>query len=109
MLEKSKLPNQLMLYLEQKSLFNKRSVLSNLSQLELTDFPTLNLTELREITLGVYQLCQAPNYSREHVSEEGDYIFSAVSDETGLLKVKIQSRHTQSTLHTVSVISEPHG
>ena len=103
MLEKSKLPNQLMLYLEQNSLFNKRSVLSNLSQLELTDFPTINLTELREITLGVYQLCQAPNYSREHVSEEGDYIFSAVSDETGLLKVKIQSRHTQSTLHTVWV------
>ena len=101
MLQKSKLPNQLLLYLEQKSLLNKRSVLSNLSQLELTDFPTLNLTELREITLGVYQLSQAPNYSREHVNEEGDYIFSAVNDETGLLKVKIQSRHTQATLHTV--------
>ena len=60
MLEKSKFPNQLMLYVEQKSLFNKRSVLSNLSQLELTDFPMLDLTELREITLDVYQLCQAP-------------------------------------------------
>ena len=103
MLERSKLPNQLMLYLEQKSLFNKRSVLSNLCQLELNDFPMLNLTELREITLGVYQLCQAPNYSREHISQEGDYIFSAVNDEPGLLKVKIQSRHTQSTLHTVWV------
>ena len=103
MLEKSKLQNQLMLNLEQKSLFNKRSVLSDLSQLELTDFPMLNLTELREITLGSYQLRRAPNYLREHVSEEGDYTLPDVRDETGLLKVKNQSRHTQSTLHMVWV------
>ena len=103
MLEKAKLPNQLLIYLERKCLLNKWSVFTDHCQFELDDFPTLNITELREITLGVYQLKQAPNYSREHVSEEGDYTFAAVRDEPCLVRVKIQSRHTQATLHTVWV------
>ena len=51
MLERSKLPNQLMSYLEQKSIFNKRSVLSNLCHLELKYFPTFNLTDCVRLLL----------------------------------------------------------
>ena len=102
-LEKAKLPNQLLIYLEGKCLLNKRSVFTDLCQFELDDFPTLNITSLTEITLGVYQLKQAQNYSREHVSEEGDYTFAAVRDEPYLLRVKIQSRHTQAPLRTIWV------
>ena len=103
MLEKAKPPNQLLIYLEGKCSLTKRSVFTDLCQFELDDFPTLNITELRKITLGVNQLKQAPNYSREHVSEEGDYTFAAVRDEPCLLRVKLLSRHTQAILHKVWV------
>ncbi|KAK3097763.1 hypothetical protein FSP39_012967 [Pinctada imbricata] len=58
------------------------------------EFPTYTEDEIRELTLGVYQVKMAKCYSQEHVSEDGvyDILIDNVNDD--LLSAKIQSRHT---------------
>ena len=103
MLQKSKERNKLLSYLENKKLLQKRTCYAPIGAADeiLADFPIISLDELREITMGVYQLKLAPNYSREHQSEEGDYELLVHKENATLLKVKIQSRHTNSCQHSV--------
>ncbi|KAK3092574.1 hypothetical protein FSP39_004542 [Pinctada imbricata] len=58
------------------------------------EFPTYTEDEIRELTLGVYQVKMAKCDSQEHVSEDGvyDILIDNVNDD--LLSAKIQSRHT---------------
>lgn len=62
----------------------------------LEDFPKLSDSQLRDLTLGVYQLKQAKSYTQEHVSSEGNYEFTVHKEEPGLIRVRIQSRHSSS-------------
>ena len=103
MLQKSKEGNKLLSYLENNKLLQKRTCYAPIGAADeiLADFPIISLDELREITMGVYQLKLAPNYSREHQSEEGDYELLVHKENATLLKVKIQSRHTNSCQHSV--------
>jgi hypothetical protein len=56
--------NELKIYLEQNNLITKRSInYSPIESTDLTDFPELSLDELREITMGVYQM------NRPHVTQ----------------------------------------
>ena len=65
--------NELKIYLEQNNLITKRSNYSPIESTYLTDFPELSLDELREITIDVYQMKQAPCYTNEHLTEDGLY------------------------------------
>ncbi|KAK3096289.1 hypothetical protein FSP39_025378 [Pinctada imbricata] len=58
------------------------------------EFPTYTEDEIRELTLGVYQVKMAKCYSQEHVSEDGVYDISIDNVNDDLLSAKIQSRHT---------------
>jgi hypothetical protein len=60
------------------------------------EFPRLSIDQLRELTLGVYQLKQARSYTQEHFSQDGSYELLLHKQCEGVLRVKIQSRHTQS-------------
>ena len=57
-------------------------------------FPCLDEEDLRNITLGVYQLKLAKSYSEEHLNPEGEYQVFVSGIKEGLLMGKIQSRHT---------------
>lgn len=62
----------------------------------LQDFPIFNEEELRNFTLGVYQLKLAKSYTAEHITDDGNYQIMVNGDLDGLLRVRLQSRHTSS-------------
>ncbi|XP_062622155.1 uncharacterized protein LOC134283681 [Saccostrea cucullata] len=57
------------------------------------DFPCYEETELRQLTLGVYQLRMAHSYAKEHIDEDGGFEICISDDIPGLVSAKIQSRH----------------
>ena len=57
------------------------------------DFPRYNETEIRELTLGVYQLRMARSYTYEHIDVDGKFEILVNDDIPKLLSSKIQSRH----------------
>ena len=67
MLLKSKEGNKLLSYLEKNKPLQKRTCHVPIGAADeiLADFRAISLDNLREITMGVYQLKLAPNYSRE--------------------------------------------
>lgn len=102
MLQKSKEPNWRLQYLQENELLNKRTVQTELKDGDriLHNFPKLPLDDLRNITLGVYQLKQAASYTKEHFTDCGLYELFVHKEQSNLLKVKMQSRHVRSTIHT---------
>ena len=57
------------------------------------EFPVLSKAELQMLTFGTYQLKQAKSYTREHLSNDGDYNINIHNQAPGLLRIRIQSRH----------------
>ena len=56
--------------------------------------PQLTESELRDKTMWVYQLKQTDSYTEKHISDNGQYKIMVHKEEAGILKAKIQSRHT---------------
>lgn len=67
------------------------------SECDLENFPKLDDQELRNITCGVYQMKLALSYIQEYTDQESDILVHR--EDTNLLKIKIQSRHTSSNKH----------
>lgn len=57
------------------------------------DFLKLNEDDLRNLTLGVYQLKLAKCYQNEHQNDNGQYNILINKQDNQLLMAKIQSRH----------------
>ena len=57
------------------------------------DFPQYTEEDIRELTLGVYQLKLAKSYTQEHLNENGEYDIFVSDEDPSLLCAKIQSRH----------------
>ena len=53
----------------------------------------LSPQQLSDLTFGTYQLKQANSYTREHLSEDGEYSIDIHIQAPGLLRSRIQSRH----------------
>ncbi|CAG2250822.1 PRKDC [Mytilus edulis] len=66
-------------------------------------FPRLSEEDIRNITVGVYQLKLAPCYTREHLDDDGNYEVFTCDHEENLLCAKIQSRHISSKRYRVWV------
>lgn len=64
------------------------------------------MESLRDITLGVYQVKQAPSYSKEHLCD-GSYNIMIHKENQNIVKVKIQSRHVRSVTHTLWIEFDP--
>ena len=58
------------------------------------DFPRLSEDEIRQLTIGVYQLKLAKSYTHEHLDMDGSYSILVNDDIPGIVSAKIQSRHT---------------
>jgi hypothetical protein len=68
------------------------------------DFPRLTLDEIRELTYGPYQIRMAHWYTRQHMSEHGNYEIWVHREAPNLVRAKIHARfaHTD-TPHNVWV------
>lgn len=60
------------------------------------EFPRLSKEDIRNLTVGVYQLKLAPSYTREHLDSDGSFDVLICNHEPDLLCAKIQSRHVSS-------------
>ncbi|XP_069109614.1 uncharacterized protein [Argopecten irradians] len=73
----------------------------------VVEFPTLSEEELRHITIGVYQLKLARFYASEHLSEDGDFNIMVNDEEDGMLRARIQSRHTSARSYLLWIEYNP--
>ncbi|OXA43249.1 hypothetical protein Fcan01_22199 [Folsomia candida] len=73
----------------------------------LTDFPQLNMDDLRDITLGTYQLKLSPSYTAEHVEEDGKYMIFYNIQDRGILQVRLQSRHSNAKEYKLFIRYDP--
>ena len=104
MLSLAKKPNSLEIRVEKENLNQKKTVWKNLDASDAADdFPKLSETDVRNLTLGVYQLKQARSYTSEHLDAKGDYYVSVSTLLNGLLRAHIQSRHVTSKKYFVYV------
>ena len=55
------------------------------------------------MTMGVYQLKQAPNYVCQHKGDNNSYDLFVCKVKPCLLKVKIQSRHSKQTYYNLFI------
>ncbi|CAG7726745.1 unnamed protein product, partial [Allacma fusca] len=96
--------NILMEYLQTKDLLNPRirRVWRDMADEELEDFPRMTEDELHDLTLSVFQLKLAPSYTAAQ-----DYVFQVYKEESDLLRVKMNSRHSLSTFYYVFLRFRP--
>ena len=89
----------------------RNTIWSDLKEHELADFPKLAFEDLKTLTLGTYQIRQLMKYSKEHMSETGEYKFQINKNHCiqGLVRAKIQSRHIGTKCYTVYIEYEPNG
>ena len=83
--------NELQQYVVERGLERKLKVWKSVDSCEI-GFPQLSEDRLRELTFGVYQLKMASSYIQEHLG--GTYQIHVHRDDTSLLTVRLQSRHT---------------
>lgn len=57
-------------------LLSRRMIWTKIENDQLADFPQLTIDDLREITLGTYQIKQAASYTAEHLDDDGKYYLS---------------------------------
>eukprot|EP00732_Lithocolla_globosa_P004325 Lithocolla_globosa_v1_NODE_3946_length_1545_cov_8.134228.p1 type:complete len:267 gc:universal NODE_3946_length_1545_cov_8.134228:592-1392(+) len=70
----------------------------NLTDTEvLKRFPKWTQQQLVQFTFGVYQIKQAKSYTNEHMNDAGDYNVQFHNQTDELVRVRLQSRHKNST------------
>ena len=104
MLALAKKPNNLETRIVNENLNQKKTIWSKLDSADTAlDFPILSENDIRNLTLGIYQLKQAKSYTYEHINESGDYSVSVSNIIPGLLRAQLQSRHVSSKKYFVYV------
>lgn len=99
MLYLSKQGNTLKEYVEQNNLHRKTAPWKAASEINLNNFPTLDDEQLRNLTIGTYQLKLSTSYIQEHI--ENDSVIQFHEDDEQLLRIRIQSRHISSKKYTL--------
>lgn len=94
MIDLVKKPNYLKQIVEEKGWARKKAIWNKLTDSDLQDFPRLTWDELRELTLGIYQLKQSQSYTQEHLNEKGIYSLYTHREDDSVLRVQLRSRHT---------------
>jgi hypothetical protein len=85
----------------EEGLDRQRATWVEMDESSFEDFPKLDYKQLRELTLGIYQLKQARSYTQEHLSDTGSYNVFLHKQNADVLRVKIQSRHVASKVHNL--------
>lgn len=104
MLSLAQKQNNLEIRVQAENLNQKKTAWKTLDASDAAnDFPCLSETDIRNLTLGVYQLKQAKCYTFEHLDTEGDYSVSVSKVLQGLLRAHLQSRHVSSKKYFVYI------
>ncbi|MCG7879800.1 MAG: transposase family protein, partial [Candidatus Thiodiazotropha endolucinida] len=101
MMALAKTPNKLKDKVLKNGWDKKRVIWEKIDDTELESFPELTEDELRDLTMGVYQLKQAKAYTDEHFDENGSYEIMTHKEEDGVLKAQIRSRHTSNKTYNM--------
>ncbi|XP_062619706.1 uncharacterized protein LOC134281247 [Saccostrea cucullata] len=97
MLHLSKRTNELQEFVESNGLSNRTYSWQKIDAAGFAqDFPKLSDSEIRQLTLGVYQVKMAKAYTQEHLQDDGTYEILVNEDLDGIIGAKIQSRHVSS-------------
>ncbi|GBP23667.1 hypothetical protein EVAR_80284_1 [Eumeta japonica] len=91
MLHLVKRPNYLKQMVEEKGWIRKKAIWTKLTDTDLQDFPRLTWDELRQLTIGIYQLEQSQSYTQEHLNEEGMYSIYIHREDDSVLRVQLRS------------------
>ncbi|XP_033726042.1 uncharacterized protein LOC117315788 [Pecten maximus] len=70
-------------------------------------FPSMSEEDIRNLTIGVYQVKLARSYTSEHLSEDGDYTIMVNDEVNGMLRARIQSRHTSAKKYLLWIEYSP--
>ena len=96
--------NALEIRVKSENLNQKKTVWKTLDASDTAnDFPSLSESDIRSLTLGVYQIKQAKSYAYEHLDKEGDYSYSVSKISQGLIRAQLQSRHVSSKQYFVYI------
>lgn len=106
MLDRLSKANELQKYVEENNL-DRRSVTKwfNVDDSDIKDFPILDDTTLRLLTLGTYQLKLSTSYIQEYIG--GDCDIQMFQESHGLFRVKLQSRHVSSKAYFIWIQYDP--
>ncbi|GBP88771.1 hypothetical protein EVAR_65370_1 [Eumeta japonica] len=106
MLDLVERPNYLKQMVEEKGWMRKKAIWTKLTDTDLQDFPRLTWDELRQLTIGIYQLKQSQSYTQEHLNEEGMYSIYIHREDDSVLRVQLRSRHTSSKNYNIWIKTE---
>lgn len=101
MLDLVKKPNHLQKTVEENGWARKKAIWRPLSESDLSDFPQLTWEELRNLTLGIYQLKQSRSYTQEHISQTGMYSLYVHREDVSVIRIQLRSRHTSSKIYNM--------
>ena len=101
MLKKSQEMNRIKTVVEEENLLRKKTIYKDVCSFDITEFPVLSLDDLRDVTMGIYQIKMAPHYTKEHFEGDSLYKLQIIKDKPNLIRCKIQSRHSNSATHTL--------
>jgi len=93
--------NTLMSRVLEENWRQKRVVWENADEDSVLGFPSMTEEDLKEITLGTYQIAMGLRYNHQHYSNTGSYTFQIHKEEIGIIRVKMQSRFSKATHHFV--------
>lgn len=73
----------------------------------LQNFPVLSVQDLENLTLGVYQLSLAKEYTKKHLSEESEFQIQLNDKTPGVLRAKLDSRFKSGKRHQLWIEFNP--
>ena len=84
---------------------NKKLNWRSISEVLLTSFPRLSEEDLKDMTLGSYQLQLAKEYSNQHIKKKSPYQVQIHHDEenANIIRIKIGSRMSAHAIHTALI------
>ena len=99
MLERVAKTNELQQFIEENNLERGSGKWESVDVCQLSDFPKLDDTILRILTLGTYQLKLSSGYIQEYFG--GDCSIQLFRENDGLLHARLQSKHISSKSYLV--------
>ena len=82
------------------------SFFKKIESCEIDDFPKLEEADLKEITLGSYQMKQSLSYIAQHMHETGLYDLEAFKDDD-MVRARVMSRHLNKVKYFVYIKYKP--
>jgi len=99
-LRRMSLSNSLELQVRSEDWMSKRANWKNIDEVVLSSFPRLSEEDLKNLTLGSYQIELAAEYSTQHIRKKSPYVIQIHTDATNIIRAKIGSRMSAATNHT---------